>query len=262
VSSPDKLPVLLYHRVGPPRGGTDPSLTVSSQKFARQMHALKRWGYTAIAVEDWRCAVQKGVPLPPKPALITFDDAYEDLREHAFPLLERMGLRATVFVVTSEIGGQNSWDTARGHQALRLLDANAMRHWSQRGIEFGSHGHRHADMPALSPAEMAHEAMTSKAVLSDVLGRGVTSFAYPYGKMDEKVRLAVSREFAVAFTADPGLNTCQTDLLTLHRTMVQPADTLLDLWLRLRTGKSFLQTLRERLKLRTRVGRLLATERS
>ena len=256
----EKLAVLLYHRVGAPRAGTMASLTVAPRKFARDMRALKRWGYTAISAEDWQAWVREAKPLPLKPVLITFDDAYDDLREHAFPMLEQLGLKATVFVVTGELGGRNAWDTARGHEELPLLAADALREWARRGIEFAAHSHTHADLRSLSPAEVAREAAMSKASLDDVMGKAPTSFAYPYGDMNTEVRAAVALEFPVAFTADPGLNILRTDLLALHRTMVLPTDTLLDLWLRLRLGDSPFNNLRARVRLRTRLKRLFAAE--
>jgi len=45
--------------------------------------------------------VRHGRPLPPRAVLITFDDAYLDFAEHAWPVLRRLSLPATLFVPTA-----------------------------------------------------------------------------------------------------------------------------------------------------------------
>jgi hypothetical protein len=75
----------------------------------------------------------------------------------------------------------------------------------------------------------------------------VTTFAYPFGAVDERVRDAAAAVFDAAFTIDEGLNTLATDPLMLRRTVVQPGDTALDLVFRLSLGWSPVHRLRRRL---------------
>jgi hypothetical protein len=49
-------------------------------------------------------AMDRGVPLPPRSLLITFDDGHFDNYEHAFPVLSSLGLPATIFISTDYIG--------------------------------------------------------------------------------------------------------------------------------------------------------------
>jgi len=48
--------------------------------------------------------------IPPKPIIITFDDAYQNLVEILPPLLSRYQFKATVLVPVKHIGGANRWD--------------------------------------------------------------------------------------------------------------------------------------------------------
>lgn len=107
-----RLPVLLYHHVGPSRPGSIPGLTVSPQRFERHVRWLARRGYTGICPSDWARWRREGKGLPHKPVLLTFDDGYEDLVEHAFPVLRRYGFGAAVYIVTGQLGGTNAWDQA------------------------------------------------------------------------------------------------------------------------------------------------------
>src|SRR5262249_22102192 len=98
-----RLPVLLYHHVGPLRPGTIRELTVSSKKFDRQVRWLAHLGYVGIRPSDWLRWLRERAGLPEKAVLFTFDDGYSDLTEHALPTLQRYGFGAVVFVVTGQL---------------------------------------------------------------------------------------------------------------------------------------------------------------
>ncbi|MBI4300555.1 MAG: polysaccharide deacetylase family protein [Chloroflexi bacterium] len=103
-----RLPVLCYHRVNP--GGPDylsydQRLRVSPATFEAQLAYLKK-RYTPISFADLVRWQRGESPLPRNPVVITFDDGYRDFFQHAHPLLRRMGIPATLFVVNSYIDSQ------------------------------------------------------------------------------------------------------------------------------------------------------------
>ena len=247
---PMRLPVLLYHHVGPPHPGTYPSLTISPEKFERQVRWMARRGYRTVsscAVRRW---ADKGRPLPPRPLLITFDDGYAELVRFAFPVLRRYDFSAIVFVVSNEIGGTNAWDETRGSATHRLLSARQITEWSARGIEFGAHGRSHADL-TLPETDLQNEVTGSATDLEAVLGQPPRAFAYPYGAVDARARHCVAQVFELAFTARPGVNDQHTDRYLFRRAMVNPGDNVLDLQLRLIDGSSPLDPIRRAGRVRT-----------
>jgi glycosyltransferase involved in cell wall biosynthesis/peptidoglycan/xylan/chitin deacetylase (PgdA/CDA1 family) len=251
-----RLPVLLYHHVGPLRPGTVLGLTVSPEQFERQVRWLARRGYTGIRPSDWVRWRREGKGLPDKPILLTFDDGYADLAEYALPVLRRYGFDAVVFIVTGQLGGTNAWDEARGSGTHRLLTCEQIRYWATQGIEFGAHSRTHADLTTLSAKELAEEVLGSRDDLADLLASRVASFAYPYGFYNQAVGECVRGAFDLAFIADDnreGLNHLLTDPYLLLRTMVQSNDSLLDLECRARWGYNPLLNLRARLRLRSRL---------
>lgn len=97
------LAVLTYHRVDEigARPHLSPSLlSATPASFAAQMEYLARH-YRVVAVQDVLAALREEATLPPRAVLITFDDAYVDFAEHAWPVLRRLGLPVTVFVPTA-----------------------------------------------------------------------------------------------------------------------------------------------------------------
>jgi len=247
------LPVLLYHHVGPARPNTYPELTVSPERFERQVWWLARHGYAGIRPTDWQAWRLGAGHLPDKPVLLTFDDAYADLAEYALPILEHHGFGAAVFVVTGKIGGTNRWDEEQGAGTLRVMTAEQIRRWSARGIEFGAHSRSHANLTELADADLVSEVAGSANDLEDLLGKSPAALAYPYGYYNERVMERARHVFDLAFTCEEGMNDLRTDPHALRRTMVQSRDGWPGFALRVHLGRNPLERLRARLRLRTRM---------
>jgi peptidoglycan/xylan/chitin deacetylase (PgdA/CDA1 family) len=95
--------VLRYHAVTPDErevAYATPEICVALQSFRLQMAFVKR-AYTVLPLPDLVDLVTRGAKLPPCALAITFDDGYADNYRLAFPVLERLGLTATVYVTTS-----------------------------------------------------------------------------------------------------------------------------------------------------------------
>jgi peptidoglycan/xylan/chitin deacetylase (PgdA/CDA1 family) len=95
-----EIPVLAWHGITPAHDG----YSTSQRAFARQLVLLKQLGYTSISTRqgvDFRAGKTAG--LPAKPILLTFDDGRLDSYRGADNVLQRMGMRAAMFVITGEI---------------------------------------------------------------------------------------------------------------------------------------------------------------
>jgi peptidoglycan/xylan/chitin deacetylase (PgdA/CDA1 family) len=231
-----RLPVLLYHHVGAAKSGAYPGLTVSPEKFRAHIEWLARWGYIGIRPSDWLMWRNKGVPLPEKSVLITFDDAYADTCDNAFPILSRFGFGAACMVVTDLIGSTNRWDERRGLPMFRLMSEQQIRCWADKGIEFGAHSRSHRSLAGLPADAVANEVDGSKEHLTRVTGKPVLSFAYPFGLYDDLARARVAGTFELAFTTEPVVNTLSTDPHLMGRTEPLEGDNPIGFRARLRWG--------------------------
>ncbi|MGH9256401.1 MAG: polysaccharide deacetylase family protein [Vicinamibacterales bacterium] len=248
-----RLPVLLFHHVGPAQPGTFPELTIAVERFERHVRWLAARGYVGIRPTEWLAWRRDGKSLPRKPVLLTFDDAYADLATHALPILQRHDFGAAVFVVTSCIGGENRWDLARGSQPHRLMTADQIREWAGRGIEFGAHSRTHPDLTTLSDRQLDAEIRGSRDDLAALTGLAITSFAYPFGRVNDAVQARVRAVFACAFSCQEGMNTVVSDPHALCRSMVQPGDSALALACRVRFGRYLTRRWRGHLRVRSRL---------
>jgi peptidoglycan/xylan/chitin deacetylase (PgdA/CDA1 family) len=97
---------LIYHRVNDEKDHFFPGIPTSV--FARQMEYLaSQWNVLALE-EALERASRKDIP--DNAIVITFDDGYRDNFVHAFPILRKLSLPATIFLVTGVIGtGRSLW---------------------------------------------------------------------------------------------------------------------------------------------------------
>jgi peptidoglycan/xylan/chitin deacetylase (PgdA/CDA1 family) len=160
------------------------------------------------------------------------------------PVLERYGFGATVYVPTALVGRTIACDPANSDATLRVMTADEIRAWAGRGFEFGAHTQTHADLSLLGEAAARSEIDGSRKDLEAILGRPVTSFAYPYGRANADIERAVRAKFSCAFSIAEGLNDAATPTWRLRRTMVQHTDSVADVCLRARYGRSALADVR------------------
>jgi peptidoglycan/xylan/chitin deacetylase (PgdA/CDA1 family) len=100
--SPDLLRVLTYHRVVELDEDSlhSPGMTVSLQVFQEHIAYLSQH-YHVLHIQDLLEASRAGSGLPPRSVLITFDDAYQDFGDLAWPILRQYALPVTLFVPTA-----------------------------------------------------------------------------------------------------------------------------------------------------------------
>jgi peptidoglycan/xylan/chitin deacetylase (PgdA/CDA1 family) len=137
---PSHVAILTYHRVD--EHGARPYLhpgliSATPSTFEAQLVELASRA-NPITLDDLRAAVRGDRPLPDRPLLVTFDDAYEDFAEHAWPRLRRLGIPATLFVPTAYPGrpDQRFWWDRLSH-ALRTT---VRRSFDSDGVKYSLDG--------------------------------------------------------------------------------------------------------------------------
>lgn len=217
----ERVPVLIYHRVGTPHYADDRTYCITPQRFRAQMIALAAAGYTAIGVDqfvDW--LEERDVLLPHKPFVLSFDDGFGDVHQHAWPVLRELGWTATVFLVAGLVGSHDHWMQSNGlaRPLTPLLKPAEIGELAEAGWCFQSHGLNHRSLTALAGEALLEEVAGSRAKLQALLGTAVDLFAYPYGHHDRQVVAAVhAAGYRAAFSVQPGFNRRDVDRYRIRR---------------------------------------------
>lgn len=194
------LPALLcYHKIESRRelGVT----RLSPRRFARQIETLARDGWRTLGLDELDACVRGARPVGARDLMITFDDAYRGLRDHAFPVLAAHGFRSVCFVITRYAGRLNRWDVAYGGRRFAHLSWRDMRRWQGRGVEFASHTATHARLTWLDDGRARGELEQSRRDLLHALDVDCRAVSYPYGAARERERaLARDAGFTLGFT--------------------------------------------------------------
>jgi len=240
VGSP--VPVLMFHSVSAPSNRAERDWYISPKRFTRFMAWLRRKQYRCLTPMEWLAGER-----PPHHVILTFDDGYDDFYTEAFPVLERVGLGAIVFVVVDQIGKSNYWDRELRLRSRQLLTLQQIRELHRHGVAFASHSLTHPDLTLLSDMDLRREVSDSKARLEDMLGSEVTCFAYPSGRVDARVSAAVAEAgYKNAMSTREGLNFWE-DPLWMRRINVSERDSLPGFALKVFTGRSVPQHMVESL---------------
>jgi peptidoglycan/xylan/chitin deacetylase (PgdA/CDA1 family) len=203
VAAASDLLVLCYHAVS----GSWPSpAAIAPEKLGAQLRYLLRRGYRPLTLS---AALREVAPR--KAMVVTFDDAYRSILRAGLPVLERLGVPATVFVPTdaaAEAGLMTwselaRWVGGEHEPELRCMSWEEVRELSSRGWEIGSHTCSHPHLPELDAESLAAELARSRAACEEQLQLPCATLAYPFGSYDAKVMDAVAAAgYSAAVTLD------------------------------------------------------------
>jgi peptidoglycan/xylan/chitin deacetylase (PgdA/CDA1 family) len=184
--SPDNI-VLCYHALSQ---AWKADLSTTPELFERQLELLRDRGYRSVRFTEAVCS-----PAHRRVVAITFDDAYRSVSKIALPILERLGMTATVFVPTDYIGadsvmrwpGIDRWLDGPFERELTPMSWAEIQSLAAAGWEIGSHTGSHPHLTQLDDAMLEDELARSKVACETHVPGECTSLAYPYGDVDARV---------------------------------------------------------------------------
>lgn len=189
------LPVLTYHSID----GAGSPISTAPEEFRRQMGMLADSGWRTLTMHEMLAGHAAGA-WPRRSLVITFDDGYRSVLDHAVPVMADRGFQAVVFIVSGSVGAVPRWHGQPA--ALRdvpLLGWSEIRRVLDAGCSIGAHSCTHPRLPALGPAAIEDEVSRPKREIEDRCGVSVEAFAYPYGARTPAVECITGRLYRAAF---------------------------------------------------------------
>lgn len=213
------IPILTYHRFAEECSSP---LCMPTKTFELQMKYLKENGYHVITAEELLSFLGYRQGLPQKSVLITMDDGYRSVYDIAYPILNRYGFTATLFIYTSFVGVSKiaiTWDQLKEMQA--------------KGFTIGSHTIYHSDLTQPKDGETEQEYIArvkeelygSKKIMDQKLGQDTYFLAYPFGRYDQQsIQIARDAGYKMAMSVKRGGNAFFANPLTLRRDQILEKD--------------------------------------
>lgn len=184
-----------------------PDTEIMPQDFEKQMQMLKDRGITVIGMQDllaWRRGEKS---IPPRAAVISFDDGWKSQYDVAWPIMKKFGYTFTMFIYTEGVRGGHfsGGESVTWEMLAEMRDA---------GIDIEAHSATHQDLrkpydkvakKRLSPPEyeewLQNEVVGCKQLLEQRLGIKVNCFAVPYGFYNQHVKdIARNAGYEAMFT--------------------------------------------------------------
>ena len=192
-----------------------PGTEITPAAFEAQMKELKDRGITVISMQDLLAWKRGEKNIPPRCAVITFDDGWKSQYEVAWPILKKYGYPVTMFIYTEGVRG----GTLGGGEAITWEQLADMR---DNGVDIEAHTATHQDLREGHNIMLAstggkktrakltgpqyeqwvqNEVVGCKQLLEQRLGIKVNCFAVPFGNYNEHVKeLARNAGYEAMFT--------------------------------------------------------------
>ncbi|NLI76225.1 MAG: polysaccharide deacetylase family protein [Candidatus Riflebacteria bacterium] len=211
------IAALCYHQVLPKATGL---FELSVDEFREQMGILKAQGFEAINSRQLlEYLAGRYQPLK-KPILLTFDDGYKSVYNHAFPIMKEFGFVGVACVYPQFI------DSAGG------MTWGQLREMASAGWSIEPHSLTHANLwkvptaPAARQAFFEREIVRPKRIIEERTGLPTLFFTWPYGIYTEETEtLARQAGYAGALTVDGGASYPGLDPFRVKRQVVYRTDT-------------------------------------
>ena len=182
--------VLCYHGIS----DTWPDeVAVGAERMRDQVQRLLRRGWRPATFTD---AV---LTRPAQRTLaVTFDDALRSVYRIALPVLQELGVVATVFAPSALVGrgtpfawpGTEHWIGTEHERELEVMSWVELADLQANGWEVGSHCATHPRLTQLDGERLATELHGSKVEIEHRLEVPCRSVSYPYSDVDDRVAAA------------------------------------------------------------------------
>lgn len=199
--------ILMYHRVARRAAGlAAPTYNVTPGQLRSQLAGLLARGYEPWPLAKVLAAHQAGETIPAHVFVVTFDDGYANNLTSGLPILQELGVPATIFLATAFLDSANAFPSDDWSLAgSTSVPANAWRPLTTRQcdellaselIELGAHTHTHGFFAGREEA-FREDLAQCLDVLREKFGIRSPSFAFPFGITTPGL-VRVARELGVS----------------------------------------------------------------
>ncbi len=164
------VPIFMYHFILEDYGEyPDTENFLKPETLEEQLKYISENGYQTIFMDEMDDLYKYE-----KPVGLTFDDCFVYFYNNAFPLLKKYNQKATIFIITDYINGENYLTE---EQLKEIADSGL--------VKIESHTKTHTYLDEKTYEEQLEEAVGSKERLEAITGQKVTVYCYPSGRFND-----------------------------------------------------------------------------
>lgn len=184
------IPIFMYHWIKDDTGDyMYPENMVKPAELRKQMEYLNENNYDVIFVSE----LDK-VQHYEKPVILTFDDGWEDVYFHAFPLAKELNMKICMYIITDLVG-------TPGYCTL-----DELKEMRDSGIvEIDSHTLSHPYLDELTKEKVSEELINSKKYIKDNLDIESKVICYPSGRSNNTVIEIAKENYKYGLLMDGGV---------------------------------------------------------
>ncbi|MEI4273209.1 polysaccharide deacetylase family protein [Klenkia sp. LSe6-5] len=196
-------------------------LLLPLRRLREQIAELKRRDYRFLTEEEY--LLERRAPTAGRSVLITIDDGMRSVLDIGAPVLEEEGVPSVLYVSAGLSLGDAAPPVDETHKPDgALLTADELAHLPARGMALGSHGWDHSTVVGSDDESLRAHTAGSRELLAQLIGSPPRTFAYPYGRWDDRSARAVAAAgYELAFSLQDG-----RDDFSVDRVDVKPGDSL------------------------------------
>ena len=199
------------------------STIVLTSEFEKQIAYLETHNYTSLTAEEFYLFMQNKITVPKNSILITFDDAFKNNLETAYPILKKYNFTAINFIDTGQVTEKNSKSMVTVQDLQKGCDV----------FDFQSHTynfhHRSEDDEAYLVSETQKEIQKDISISIVNLNKKNPMLSYPYGEYDDETITALKQvNIKMGFTTEDNDVRPGMDLYKIPRKLILPDDTIED----------------------------------
>ena len=164
------VPIFMYHFILDDYGNfPDTENFLKPETLEEQLKYISENGYDTIYIDELDDLYKYD-----KPVALTFDDCFVYFYDNAFPLLKKYNQKATIFIITDYINGEN------------YLTEDQLKEIADSGlVKIESHTKTHDYLDEMTYEEQLEQAVESKERLESITGQEVSVYCYPTGRYNQ-----------------------------------------------------------------------------
>ena len=184
------IPIFMYHLIDEKyKFGLDIGMTVKTSMLESQLKYISENGYQTLMFDELQ-----NIHSYTKPVILTFDDGWGDFYDNAYPLLKKYNQKATLFIITGYVNGENYCNI---YELLEMQNSGL--------VDVEPHTVTHKQLATISSNDVHYQIGESVKYIEDNMNKATKVLCYPVGSNNKNVSNITSQYLSYGLEMSGGV---------------------------------------------------------